>query len=118
MPTDVVKSRERKLGSAMMRWSAAGAMVPDPIPLVDEILFGIVFTAGAGIWAHGAFSAETSAKVPLKMTSSPPITSTTRTLSRGGKRRTHVRQKQMSSTSHYYSRRKQYDPIRKKRNRY
>ncbi len=117
MPTDVVKSRERKLGSAMMRWSAAGAMVPDPIPLVDEILFGIVFTAGAGIWAHGAFSAETSAKVPLKMTSSPPITSTTRTLSRGGKNRVHSR-KQISSTSHYYSRRKRYDYPRKKRNRY
>ncbi len=118
MPSKFQKTAEKKLGSKMMTWSAAGALVPDPIPLVDEILFGIVFTAGAGLYAHGALSAETSAisseKVPLKMSSSPS-TSTTGTLSRGGK----VKQ-QISSTSRRYSRRNNYYYKRKTRyrNRY
>lgn len=48
----------------------------------------------------------------------PPITSTNRTLSRGGKNRVHSR-KQISSTSHYNSRRKKYDYGKRKRyNRY
>lgn len=115
MPSKLQKTAEKKLGSKMMTWSAGGLMVPDPIPFVDEILFGIVFTAGAGLYAHGALSAETAAaspssKVPLKMSSSPiRSTNTNGTLSRGGK----VKQ-QISSTSRRYSRRNNYYYKRKR----
>ena len=41
------RSRQKKLGATIMRWSAGGALVPDPLPLVDEILFATTFTVGA-----------------------------------------------------------------------
>ena len=41
------RRRQRKLGATIMRWSVGGALVPDPLPLVDEILFGTAFTVGA-----------------------------------------------------------------------
>jgi len=45
------KSRRQKLGATMMRWSVGGALVPDPLPLVDEILFGTTFVIGAVLYA-------------------------------------------------------------------
>jgi len=44
-------SRRQKLGATMMRWSVGGALVPDPLPLVDEILFGTTFVIGAVLYA-------------------------------------------------------------------
>ena len=32
-----------------MRWSIGGALVPDPLPLVDEILFGTTFVMGQSL---------------------------------------------------------------------
>ncbi len=45
------KSRRQKLGATMMRWSVGGALVPDPLPLVDELLFGTTFVIGAVLYA-------------------------------------------------------------------
>jgi len=45
------KSRRQKLGATLMRWSVGGALVPDPLPLVDEILFGTTFVIGAVLYA-------------------------------------------------------------------
>ena len=44
-------SRRQKLGATLMRWSVGGALVPDPLPLVDEILFGTTFVIGAVLYA-------------------------------------------------------------------
>ena len=45
------KSRRQKLGATLMRWSVGGALVPDPLPLVDEVLFGTTFVIGAVLYA-------------------------------------------------------------------
>ena len=45
------KSRRQKLGATLMRWSVGGALVPDPLPLVDELLFGTTFVIGAVLYA-------------------------------------------------------------------
>ena len=45
------KSRRQKFGATLMRWSVGGALVPDPLPLVDEILFGTTFVIGAVLYA-------------------------------------------------------------------
>ena len=44
-------SHRKKLGATMMRWSVGGALLPDPIPLVDELLFAGTFAVGAYLYA-------------------------------------------------------------------
>jgi len=44
-------SRRQKFGATLMRWSVGGALVPDPLPLVDELLFGTTFVIGAVLYA-------------------------------------------------------------------
>ena len=114
MPTEfeqqALESSQRKLGSAMVRWGLAGLLVPDPIPFVDEILFGSVALAGGILYGVTYLPSPSSGGITMPDTYSPPITSTTRTLSRRGNVK-----KQMSSTSRYYSRRKTYDYGKRKR---
>ena len=45
------RSRTKKFGVTLMRWSVGGALAPDPIPLVDEIFFATTFTIGAYLYA-------------------------------------------------------------------
>ncbi len=116
MPTEfeqqALDTSQRKLGSAMVRWGLAGLLVPDPIPFVDEILFGSVVLVGGIL--YGVTYLPSGGGITVPDTYSPPKTSTTRTLSRGGNVK-----KQISSTSHFYSRRKKYDYGKRKRyNRY
>ena len=53
--TEVLKqgqtSRRQKFGATLMRWSVGGLLVPDPLPLVDEVLFGTTFVIGAVLYA-------------------------------------------------------------------
>jgi len=44
-------SRRQKFGATLMRWSVGGLLVPDPLPLVDEVLFGTTFVIGAVLYA-------------------------------------------------------------------
>lgn len=104
--------REQSVGVSLMRWSAGGAAVPDPIPLADEILFGIVFSIGGGLFLHGSHREfnEKKARIPLKM-QSHPLTSTSGQSPRRknrGNGRTRPQRKQIRSTSHYTSRRNKY----------
>ena len=48
---EVHMSHRKKLGATMMRWSVGGALLPDPIPLVDELLFAGTFAVGAYLYA-------------------------------------------------------------------
>lgn len=52
---EISPEQEQSLGVKLMRWSAGAAAVPDPIPLVDEILFGLVFGAGGSMLVHGMY---------------------------------------------------------------
>ncbi len=111
---------EKKLGSTMMRWSLGLAALPDPIPLVDEILFASVFAIGAGLYAFqpvtGSLSnfgnsAETSQSHP-RVTSKVTQASTTGHSRRGNGK------KQMSSTSSSYSKRRNYYYTKRRQKRY
>jgi shikimate kinase len=101
---EVSPGAEQEIGVSLMRWSAGGAAVPDPIPVADEILFGVVFAIGGGVFLHGLHREQNlnKSRIPLKM-QSHPLTSTT-----GQSPRRKVR-KQIRSTSHRtYSRRNKY----------
>lgn len=95
--------REQSIGISMMRWSAGAAAVPDPIPLADEILFGIVFGVGGAMVVHGMHRESSASQI----SQSRPRTSTTGTKSPRRKKRDPSR-KQIRSTSHYTSRRNKY----------
>ena len=47
----VQDSHRKKLGKTMMRWSVGVALMPDPIPLVDEVLLAGTFAVGAYLYA-------------------------------------------------------------------
>jgi len=108
---DVSRKGMRTFGTTLIRFGAVGLAVPDPIPFVDEILFGAMIATGAGLvayseWGPMPYGAPTS--LPMQ---SHPVTSTSgHTKPRGNGK------KQMSSTSHsYYSRRKKYEYGKKRR---
>jgi len=48
---EVHQGHRKKLGATMMRWSVGVALMPDPIPLVDELLLAGTFTVGAYLYA-------------------------------------------------------------------
>ena len=48
---EVHMSHRKKLGKTMMRWSLGVALVPDPLPLVDELLLAGTFAVGAYLYA-------------------------------------------------------------------
>lgn len=102
---------QRKLGSTMVRWGIAGLAVPDPLPLVDEILFAGVITVGGGMYLHSYLPTISSGGITQPDVSSP-IPTATGTLSQRGQVK-----KQIRSTSHYYSRRRKYDYGKKRRYR-
>ncbi len=97
--TEARRAAQRKLGTKMIGWGTGGLLVPDPIPLVDEILFSAVIAAGAGLYIHGSLPYGSVSSYPSQ---SHPITSTTGQSSRGQVK------KQIRSTSHSYSRRRRY----------
>ena len=98
---------QKRLGSAMVRWGTAGLAVPDPIPFVDEILFGAVIVVGAGLYVHASLPYGSVTSYPVQ---SLPVTSTT------GQSQERKSQKQMSSTSRSYSyRRRKYYYGKKRR---
>ncbi len=98
--TEARRAAQRKLGTKMIGFGAGGLMVPDPIPLVDEILFSAVIAAGAGLYIHGSLPYGSVSSYPSQ---SHPVTSTTGlTLERN------TAKKQIRSTSHSYSRRRRY----------
>lgn len=96
-----VKESQKGLGGAMMRWGAAGLAVPDPLPIVDEILFGTVVLVGAGLYVHASLPYGSVTSYPVQ---SQPVTSTT------GHSQERKVKKQISSTSrsNSYRRRKYY----------
>ncbi len=49
-PSDLSRQQRKNLGKTIMRWSVGGALVPDPIPLVDEIAFAATFAIGAYLY--------------------------------------------------------------------
>ncbi len=98
--TEAKRAAQRKFGTTLIRFGAGGLMVPDPIPLVDEILFSAVIAAGAGLYIHGSLPYGTVTSYPSQ---SHPVTSTTGHLSERN-----TAKKQIRSTSHSYSRRRSY----------
>ena len=99
--TEAKRAAQRKFGTTLIRFGAGGLMVPDPIPLVDEILFSAVIAAGAGLYIHGSLLYGSVSSYPSQ---SHPITSTTGQTSE----RTPAK-KQIRSTSRFsHSRRRRY----------
>ncbi len=98
--TEARRAAQRKLGTKMIGFGAGGLMVPDPIPLVDEIIFSAIIVAGGALYIHGSLPYGSVSSYPSQ---SHPITSTTGHLSERN-----TAKKQIRSTSHSYSRRRRY----------
>ncbi len=98
--TEAKRKAQRKLGTKMIGFGAGGLMVPDPIPLVDEIIFSAIIVAGGVLYIHGSLPYGSVSSYPSQ---SHPITSTT-----GHSLRGQVK-KQIRSTSRFsHSRRRYY----------
>ncbi len=92
--------------SSAIRTGLAILAVPDPIPVVDELIAAGLITAG-GLW-HGYNFVVDNVILPYgSVTSYPsqshPVTSTT-----GHLTERNTAKKQIRSTSHSYSRRRRY----------
>ena len=98
MAKEAQRASQRKLGTAMVRWGTVGLAVPDPLPIVDEVLFASVIAVGAGLYVHASLPYGSVTSYPSRSA----VTSTT-----GHSVRTPAK-KQMRSTSHSYSRRRYY----------
>ena len=113
MATVVAGTQEEMASSMLIRTGFLILATPDPIPIVDEVL-GVTLIIGGLAWKlANRIPSRSSGGITMPAVYSP-IPTATGTLSRGGKP-----QKQISSTSHFYSRRKKYDYGKRKRyNRY
>ena len=108
MAKEAQRASQRKLGSAMVRWGAAGLAVPDPLPIVDEVLFSAVVAVGAGLYVHASLPYGSVTSYP----SQSAITSAT-----GQTVRTPAK-KQMRSTSRSSYSRRRYNYGKKRNYRY
>ncbi len=99
--TEAKRAAQRKLGTKMIGFGAGGLMVPDPIPLVDEIIFSAIIVAGGALYIHGSLPYGSVSSYPSQ---SHPITSTTGQISERN-----TAKKQIRSTSRFsHSRRRNY----------
>lgn len=105
---DIAATRAIHIGLGMLA-------VPDPIPVVDELIAVGLITAG-GVW-HGYNFVVDNLIQPYGQVTSYPSSSHPRTSTTGLKERTQAK-KQMSSTSRSHSRRRYYYGKKRKYNRY